>query len=225
MYLSAFIILPLLFFFYLMQISEKGLSAGRAIKYAGKKMKTLSSIMVLRLRRWSSKSGWSSWAFLVRPVMSKHRLCWLLGNEKSRFCLKYESFWGNGTCSEGKNQELGLNLKLNSWLCCRLTSSFALQNLCVLLKVKVDGHLCQNLALRFGIHWNRKLQYFVNVRDKKWKHSVICSNKPTKCCLGKKQLFGEEDLEELEFILGSGILREELVVMLTARIKKNLLAP
>lgn len=64
----------------------------------------------------------------------------------------------------------------------------------------------------------------MNVQDKKWKHSVITSNKPTKCCLGKKQLFGEEDLE-LEFTLGSGILREGLVVMLTARIKKNLLAP
>lgn len=37
-------------------------------------------------------------------------------------------------------------------------------------------------------------------RKKARKHSVICSNKPTKSCLDKKQLFGEEKLE-LEFIL------------------------
>ena len=167
MYLSAFIILPLLFF-YLMQISEKGLSAGRATKYAGNKIKTLGSVMVSWLGRWWPKPGWGSWAFQVRPVMSKDRLCWLLGKQKSRFCPKYESFWGNGTYLVGKKQELGLNLKADSWLCCRLTNSFALQSFCMILKVKTDGHLCQNSALRCGIHWNRKLQYFVNVWDKKW---------------------------------------------------------
>lgn len=157
-------------------------------------------------------------SFPRKTVMSKHRLCWLLGKQKSRFCFKYESFWGNGTCLE-KNQEPGLSLQVDSQFCYRLTNSLVLQSFCAPLNVKwmdICARICSEMwntlkSKTSNTLWMCKLK---NGR----KHSLICSNQPTKHCLDKKQLFGEEELD-LEFILWGRILREDWV-MLTARLKK-----
>lgn len=203
-----------------MQISEKGLSAGRATKYAGNRVKPLSSIMISWLGRGSSKPGWGLWGFQVRPVTSKHRLCWLLGKQKNRFCLKCESFWGNGICSVGKNQELALSLSGFLTLLQVCTNSSALQSLCA-LKVEMDGHLCQNLSEMQSTLQSKTSStlWMCEIKNGR-RHSVICSSKPTRCCLDKKQLSSEEDLE-LEFMSWDGILNEELVVTFIARIEKT----